>query len=145
MKPTVTIQEGECLNCGEEFRYRPSQYRTKTNPEGTKKFCSNDCQGEFILKESLTNPSEYRSSRQGKYVKNLQFKHYGKNFCEVCKIEEWNNKPLVFDVDHIDGDNKNNTIDNLMVVCPNCHRQTDTFGVKNMTSEGRERCKTNKK
>lgn len=134
-----TKESGECLNCGQDFSYRPSQY-----PKG-KKFCSNVCQGEYTVKQTLTPDSEYRHKRQGVYVKKLQEKDYGKNFCEICKIDEWNGKPIVFDVDHVDGNRRNNTLENLMIVCPNCHRQTETWGAKNMSDAGRERCKTNKK
>jgi hypothetical protein len=37
------------------------------------------------------------------------------------------NEPLTLEVDHIDGDNKNNVRDNLRALCPNCHSQTDTW------------------
>jgi hypothetical protein len=37
---------------------------------------------------------------------------------------------LVLQLDHIDGDRSNNTIDNLRLLCPNCHTQTPTFGAK---------------
>ncbi|MBS1722765.1 MAG: hypothetical protein JSS66_07205 [Armatimonadetes bacterium] len=48
--------------------------------------------------------------------------------CAECKTgATWNNKPLVLQLDHIDGDNKNNHIDNLRILCPNCHTQTSTF------------------
>jgi hypothetical protein len=140
-----TKREGDCLNCGKHFEYRPSQYKTTTNPEGIKKFCSNQCQGEFGLKQTLTRDSEYRHKTQGVYVKKLQEKEYGKNFCEICKIDSWNGKPIVYDVDHVDGNRTNNTLQNLMIVCPNCHRQTETWGSKNMSDSGRERCKTNQK
>lgn len=42
----------------------------------------------------------------------------------------WNGKPLVLQVDHIDGDHTNNLIENLRLVCPNCHTQTDTYSNK---------------
>ncbi len=51
--------------------------------------------------------------------------------CECCGITEWNGKPAPIELDHIDGDRHNNTIDNLRILCPNCHAQTDTYRAKN--------------
>lgn len=54
------------------------------------------------------------------------------NKCAICgMVPIWNNKHITFDVDHIDGDPNNFNRKNLRVICPNCHRQTDTFGGKN--------------
>lgn len=49
------------------------------------------------------------------------------NRCEVCGISEWQRKPIVCQLHHIDGDNTNNTLENLQILCPNCHSQTDTY------------------
>jgi len=48
--------------------------------------------------------------------------------CKECEQERvWNHKPLMLQVDHIDGDNMNNELENLRYLCPNCHTQTPTF------------------
>lgn len=43
----------------------------------------------------------------------------------------WNGKTLTFDLDHINGDNTDNRIENLRFLCPNCHSQTETYKGKN--------------
>lgn len=51
--------------------------------------------------------------------------------CVTCGNDGmWNNAVLTLHLDHIDGDNKNNNLDNLRFLCPNCHTQTATYGGK---------------
>ena len=48
--------------------------------------------------------------------------------CSICGLgPEWNGGLLVLQLDHIDGDRKNWALENLRLVCPNCHAQTPTF------------------
>jgi hypothetical protein len=50
--------------------------------------------------------------------------------CNICEQEpNWNGKPLTLQLDHINGDNKDNRLENLRLVCPNCHSQTETFSL----------------
>ena len=53
------------------------------------------------------------------------------NKCEICGIKEWNGTPLQMQLDHIDGNTYNHSIENLRMICPNCHSQTETFCGKN--------------
>ena len=53
--------------------------------------------------------------------------------CSICGNNGiWNNKKLSLQLDHINGDNTDNRIENLRFICPNCHSQTDTYAGKNV-------------
>lgn len=49
------------------------------------------------------------------------------NICEICGVSEWNGKPLNMELHHKDGDFLNNTLENLIMICPNCHSQTENY------------------
>lgn len=53
------------------------------------------------------------------------------NRCWECGIFEWNGTILILELDHIDGNSRNHRIENLRLLCPNCHSQTNTFRAKN--------------
>ena len=57
--------------------------------------------------------------------------------CEICNTKDWNDKPITLDIDHIDGNWEDCQEHNLRFLCPNCHRQTDTFGNKNMKGKNK--------
>lgn len=52
--------------------------------------------------------------------------------CEECLNREWRGKPIKLHLHHKDGNDRNNALENLQVLCPNCHSYTETFGVKNV-------------
>lgn len=52
--------------------------------------------------------------------------------CEVCGISEWLGNPLSFELDHMDGDRTNHKLNNIRIICPNCHSQTETYRGKNV-------------
>lgn len=51
--------------------------------------------------------------------------------CEICGVKEWNGKTLSLELDHINGINNDNRLENLRFLCPNCHSQTTTYGSRN--------------
>lgn len=62
---------------------------------------------------------------KNKYIETHEYK------CQCCGISIWNNKPITLQLHHIDGNRNNNEDNNLMLLCPNCHSQTDNFCGKN--------------
>jgi hypothetical protein len=56
------------------------------------------------------------------------------HICELCRNSEWLGKPITLELEHIDGDNRNNEKNNLKLLCPNCHSQTDTWKGRNKNS-----------
>lgn len=48
--------------------------------------------------------------------------------CAICSLANWEGKPLTLEIDHIDGDWRNNQRENLRFLCPNCHTQTPNYG-----------------
>ena len=108
-----------CLHCKEEATWG----RSKTN-----KFCSNACQGLFKWVNE-TKPDIIAGKRsEPSTLKKFLSEEVGEQCVECGQEGSWNNKPLVLQLDHIDGDSDNNYPKNLRLLCPNCHTQTETFG-----------------
>ena len=49
------------------------------------------------------------------------------NRCEHCGIEDWRGRPLSMALHHVNGDGRDNRLENLQLLCPNCHSQTENF------------------
>lgn len=59
-----------------------------------------------------------------------------KKECYECGlISEWNKLPLTLQLDHINGDNRDNRIENIRLLCPNCHSQTPNFAGRSLKKE----------
>jgi hypothetical protein len=52
--------------------------------------------------------------------------------CEQCGIEDWLGRPLTLALHHVNGDNRDDRLENLMLLCPNCHSQTENFAGRNV-------------
>lgn len=58
--------------------------------------------------------------------------------CESCQLEEWQGELIPLEIHHIDGDKLNNTLENLQILCPNCHALTDNWRGKNIDKSKKE-------
>lgn len=111
-----------CQNCGVEVR---------------EKFCNATCQAQYHRKitDSLVENGQATNSNQ---VKRYLLSKIG-NKCQVCDITTWNSKPILMELDHINGNPYNNNLENCRLICPNCHSQTATYKAKNKGNGRRER------
>lgn len=82
-----------------------------------------------ITEKLIKNSNSYNSSH---LKKQLYEKGLLKEICRSCGIGPlWNNKPISLHLEHINGNHYDNRLENLEILCPNCHSQTDTWCIKN--------------
>lgn len=90
------------------------------------------------LSEILVENSSYMNTSNLKsrlYKEGLKTKS-----CEICAITEWMGQPAPLSLDHINGVRTDNRIENLRILCYNCHGQTDTYCTKNIKYQKDNAC-----
>jgi len=90
------------------------------------------------LSEILVKDYEYSSN---KLRKRLIAEGLKEHRCECCRLNEWLGEPIPLELDHIDGDHYNNQLENLKILCPNCHAKTPTYRGKNKKSKNSQTLK----
>lgn len=103
-----------------------------------RKFCNRECSFEYardITKQRINNGEIVHSGT----LRKLLIRERGEH-CELCGWKEQNalTKKIPIQVHHKDGNWKNNKSENLILLCPNCHSLTPTFGALNI-GNGREK------
>lgn len=91
------------------------------------------------LKEYLDNqhPIQSHKLRQRLLVENVLEKK-----CSCCGLTTWMNQDVPLELDHIDGNHDNNRLENLRMLCPNCHALTPNYRGKNIGKGGGSRTHT---
>lgn len=115
-----------CILCNAESTFRVSKLNL---------FCSVKCQQEKKTKDIIQN----WLSGGDKSIWKFSIPAWAKKYlieqrgykCEICGITEHNNLPLTLQVDHKNGNAANNSPENLQLICPNCHSQTESYAGAN--------------
>jgi hypothetical protein len=75
---------------------------------------------------------KYKTFQSHKLKKKILKEGYKKRECEKCFLEIWLNQPIPLELHHIDSNRYNNALENLQLLCPNCHALTENYRAKNI-------------
>lgn len=102
------------------------------NKHFNRRLCISDTNKKIPLHLMLTENSKHARNNLKRRLLNAGMLA---NKCSICgQLPIWNGIPLVLHIDHINGIHNDNRIENLRMVCPNCHSQTSTFSGKNLST-----------
>ena len=105
--------------------------------QGHLKNRTHDWSRKKTLEEILVVDSDYLNRNQIK--KRLLANGSLTYECDSCGIADWQGQPLSLHLDHINGVNNDHRLENLRLLCPNCHSQTSTYAGRNKPSKPRKK------
>jgi len=130
--------ESECPACRKKFRNVFSMSAHKAHCLGlnsTKQLDqtrgSQSGKLRHTQEEVLVENSEFDTAYAKKMILKLGHKTWE---CESCHLKDWLGKEIILELDHINGDNRDHRLQNLRLLCPNCHSQTNTWRGRNKNS-----------
>lgn len=121
IKENRTPTTWNCLSCKKE--HTTVLYRIG-------KYCNVTCQQNYEYNQRVIGWLEKNESVGKGVIKRYLVETYDYK-CIECGISEWNNKKIVLELEHKDGNSENNSKENVCLLCPNCHSQTPTYKNKN--------------
>jgi Zn finger protein HypA/HybF involved in hydrogenase expression len=127
-----------CENC---FNEHNCEYKGKYT---SGRFCSQRCSRSYSGKKSPPRLVSVETKDVHFYTvvikadwntlslpkKKMVILHEQNYVCKCCKINLWRGRRIILEFHHIDGNNKNNSRENLEYLCPICHSQTENFRFK---------------
>jgi transcriptional antiterminator Rof (Rho-off) len=102
-----------CKNCSKEFKFFDSQKSGQ--------FCSRECNHDYRIKLIM------KSGKGNKTNASTYLKRFVDYKCSCCGLVDWQGKTISLQLDHIDGNRKNETLQNIRWLCYNCDPFTPHF------------------
>jgi len=116
------------------------KYKIDISHFGSKKI-ERTHKGRLTANQILVNDQTRTTRRKSNQLRRALIEVGVEHECTKCGLKDtWQDTPITLEIDHINGDWKNNTKENLRFLCPNCHSQTDSFF--NKPTKDSVRCKT---
>lgn len=137
-KATISQKHRRTMKSSESFKQEIKKVKdfcpSCQNPllKNNTKYCSNKCQRNYTFTKeySLWIKGELKRIIGVAWLKKAVTHLHGYK-CSCCNLESWMESLIVLELDHINGDSTDNSVENLRLLCPNCHSQTPTYKAKN--------------
>ena len=146
--------------CGQEAQYATSNGKNCCSKSYQSCPALREKNSEGLYKAHQTNPNMYKFDEEARINSNKKAKEMAgqklldgsykgtnssirkilheqfniKEECQNCGIAEWQGVKIPLELDHINGDSTNNSVDNLRLLCPNCHSITPTWRGRNINT-----------